>query len=561
MLTSLRRSVVLWIILGACRPAASPQAPVEVLRFSAIPDIDADEQARQLEPLRRYLEAELGTRVEYVPTPDYAATVDALAQGKVHLAWLGGLTFLQARSRTSKVRPLVQRAEDAAFTSKVIASARSGITRLAELSGKTVAFGARLSTSGHLMPRYFLAEKAGLVPERDFGAVMFSGAHDRTARAVEGGQADAGVLSSVVWDRLVNEGKVDVAKVRAIYTTPAYHDYTWTVRTDLPAGFTDRLRQAFLGLDGQQPVHRMVLEALHASRFVETAVEPYEILELAARQAQITYRRWPDVLKLTSIPDVLPEALHSRFEPLRRYLEQALAIDVEFVPSSSYDAAVSALVRGEAHLAWLGGLTFVQAQQQRGDLRPIVQRAEDAQFRSVFIAGAKSGIEELAQLRGKSFCFGARLSTSGHVMPRHFLREAALVPEVDFASVTYSGSHSTTVEQVVSGRADAGVLSASAWDELVQAKRVDPAQVRAFFVTPTYFDYNWTVRGDLPLELIELLTQAFLELDPDNQVHKVILELQRASRFIPSRPENYAHIAAVAERLNLSYEPWPWVAR
>jgi phosphonate transport system substrate-binding protein len=70
-------------------------------------------------------------------------------------------------------------------------------------------------------------------------------------------------------------------------------------------------------------------------------------------------------------------------------------------------------------------------------------------------------------------------------------------------------------------------------------------------VTPPYYDYNWTVRGNLDPAVVKKLTAAFLKLDPGDRQHKEILDLQRATRFVPTSPENYKGIEAAARAAGL----------
>ncbi|MBP8052040.1 MAG: putative selenate ABC transporter substrate-binding protein, partial [Aeromonas sp.] len=216
-----------WIFALTTLLASLGATAAEPLRVSAIPDEAPTELQRKFAPLGEYLAEKTGREVVFVPVNDYAAVVEALAAGKLDMAWLGGFTYVQAHRRADKVVPLVQRQEDAQFTSKFIANADSGIKTLADTRGKDFAFGSPSSTSGHLMPRHFLAEQ-GINPERDFAHVAFSGAHDATLAWVASGKVPAGALNASVWDKLVEEGKVDTAKVKVIWTTPTYFDYNWT---------------------------------------------------------------------------------------------------------------------------------------------------------------------------------------------------------------------------------------------------------------------------------------------------------------------------------------------
>lgn len=255
-----------------------------VLRISAIPDENPTELQRKFSKVATYLAKETGMRVEYTPVTDYASVVEGLAAKKVDLAWLGGFTFVQTRLRTGNAIPIVQRVEDEKFTSKFIAGTASGVNSLADLKGKNFAFGSVSSTSGHLMPRYFLLQNK-LNPEKDFKRVAFSGAHDATALQVESGRVEAGVLNASVWEKLVHEKKVDTRKVQVIWTTPPYYDYNWTVRGDLDPGLVKKLTTAFLKLDPKDPVHKELLHLQRASRFIATTPENYKGIEAAARSA------------------------------------------------------------------------------------------------------------------------------------------------------------------------------------------------------------------------------------------------------------------------------------
>ncbi|MFZ5510939.1 MAG: putative selenate ABC transporter substrate-binding protein [Pseudomonadota bacterium] len=278
--------------------------------------------------------------------------------------------------------------------------------------------------------------------------------------------------------------------------------------------------------------------------FVRLALAAAAALQAFVAQAQGS-------LRVSAIPDEAPTELQRKFAPLGKYLEKETGMKVEFVPVTDYAAVVEALATRKIDLAWLGGFTFVQARlRTNGRVIPIVQRQEDAAFTSRFIT-THADIKTLADLKGRSFAFGSPSSTSGHLMPRHFLLQAGVDPERDLKNVAFSGAHDATAAFVQSGRVDAGVLNASVWDKLVEQKKVDAARVRVFATTPPYFDYNWTVRGDLDPALVRSLTQAFLKLDPANSEHKEIMALQRASRFIPTRSENYDGIEAAARSAGL----------
>ena len=246
------------------------------------------------------------------------------------------------------------------------------------------------------------------------------------------------------------------------------------------------------------------------------------------------------VFRVTTIPEEAATEQVRKFGPLVKYLEKQLGMKVEFIPVNDYPAAVEALVNKQVEMVWFGGFTHVQAQlRSGGKIIPIAQREEDTKFRSVFVAQTDSGIKTLADLKGKQVSFGSASSTSGHLMPRTFLLEAGIDPEKDLKRVAYSGAHDATIASVVSGRVDAAALDITVWRKFVEDKKVDTAKVDVFYTTPTFYNYNWSVHADLPAALREKVTRALLGLSMDTAEGKEILTLNRATRYIPARAEDY----------------------
>jgi phosphonate transport system substrate-binding protein len=258
------------------------------------------------------------------------------------------------------------------------------------------------------------------------------------------------------------------------------------------------------------------------------------------------------VLRVTTIPEEAATEQMRKFGPIVKYLEQKMGMKVEFTPVSDYPAAVETLVNKNIELAWLGGFTFVQAQNRSGGkIIPIAQREEDTRFQSVFIAKTDSGIKTLADLKGKQVSFGSQSSTSGHLMPRSFLLQANIDPDRDFKRVAYSGAHDATIASVVSGKVEAAALDITVWQKFVKENKVDTQAVNVFYTTPGYFNYNWSVHADMPVALREKLTKALTDLDPATAQGKEILDLNRASRYIPTKAENYKGIETAARSAGL----------
>ena len=258
------------------------------------------------------------------------------------------------------------------------------------------------------------------------------------------------------------------------------------------------------------------------------------------------------VFRVTTIPEEVATEQVRKFTPIATYLEKKLGMKVEFTPVSDYPAAVEALVNKKVDLVWFGGFTHVQAQiRSGGKIVPIAQREEDTKFQSVFIAKTDSGIKTLSDLKGKQVSFGSQSSTSGHLMPRHFLLQAKIDPDKDFKRVAYSGAHDATIASVVSGKVEAAALDITVWKKFVGENKVDTKAVDVFYTTPPYFNYNWSVHADMPADLRSKVTKALLDLDANTAEGKEILQLNRATRYIPTAAENYKGIEAAGKSAGL----------
>ena len=275
------------IVAAALLTAACGGSSAPALYIGGIPDQDVSILEARFKLLAEYLSDETGADVRYLPSHSYAALVTGWRNDEVHFAWYGGLTGVQARLAVAGSKAVAQRITDENFTSVFVAAPDSGITSFDDLRGRTFTFGSESSTSGHLMPRFFLSE-AGIDPERDFAGVAYSGSHDATWKQVEAGAVEAGALNANVWNTRVSNGDVDLAKVDVFFTTPGYVDYHWVVRPGLDAvhgaGFTQRLVDAVLKLDATNGGReREIMDAFQAERFIPTTNENYQPIETIAR--------------------------------------------------------------------------------------------------------------------------------------------------------------------------------------------------------------------------------------------------------------------------------------
>jgi len=262
-----------------------------------------------------------------------------------------------------------------------------------------------------------------------------------------------------------------------------------------------------------------------------------------------------------AIPDQDPELLQRRFGLLTDYLIEELDVPVEYIPVTDYAASVTAFRVGDLDMVWFGGLTGVQARLQVDDAQAVIQRDNDDQFHSIFIANTGSGITPfedvngLRQLEGHSFTFGSESSTSGRLMPQFYLNQAGVELSEFKGEAGFSGSHNTTIELVEAGSYEAGVLNEKVWLSHLESGDVDLDKVQVIWRTPAFYDYHWVIRPDVVERygegFIERVTQAFTQLDSDNPDHEEILDLFSAEKFIVTENGNYIEIETVGRDIGM----------
>jgi phosphonate transport system substrate-binding protein len=268
-LSALSLSLISPVVLGA------------TFTFTAIPDEDESQLRTRFDKVAAYLETELGVDVKYVPVKSYSAAVSAFRTNQVQLAWFGGLSGVQARRLVPGSEAIAQGFEDQFFKSYIIAHHSTGLNateKLGELNGYTLTFGSKDSTSGRLMPQYFLEQSTQQKLDKVFKRIGFSGDHSRTISQVEAGVYQLGAVNYKVWDSAVEQAQVDTSKVSVIWQSPSYPDYQWTVRAGTDAqfgqGFKAKLTAALLNMQD-----KALLESFPRASFVKASNSDYQPIE------------------------------------------------------------------------------------------------------------------------------------------------------------------------------------------------------------------------------------------------------------------------------------------
>ncbi|MAB51902.1 MULTISPECIES: putative selenate ABC transporter substrate-binding protein [Marinobacter] len=269
---------------------SSATVSAQTLVFTAIPDEDETKLVERFRGIADYLAGELDVDVRYIPVKSYAAAVSAFRNNQVQLAWFGGLSGVQARELVPGSEAIAQGVEDKAFYTHFIAHKSTGLDEMEtlsdELRGKTFTFGSKGSTSGRLIPEYYIRESFDDSPDDVFSRVGFSGNHTRTLRLVEAGTYDVGAINFSVWDKEMENGNIDTDAVKVIWTTPSYPNYQWSVRGDVNEqfgeGFQKRLQEALLAMDDPE-----LLESFPRSGFIPVSNDAYEPIRVVGKQIGI----------------------------------------------------------------------------------------------------------------------------------------------------------------------------------------------------------------------------------------------------------------------------------
>ncbi len=279
--------VLALFMLAVTTVAVAPLADAQTFVFTAIPDQDETRLKARFSKVADYLQGQLGVEVRYIPVKSYAAAVTAFRNDQVQLAWFGGLSGVQARRLVPGSEALAQGREDMAFVSYFIAHESAGLTESKDfpkgIAGKSFTFGSKGSTSGRLMPEFYIRQAFGKAPGEVFERVGFSGNHSRTIALVQSGSYQVGAVNYAVWENELKKGKIDTGKVRIIWRTPTYPDYQWTIRGDVDKrfgeGFADKVRAALIGMKDKE-----LLDAFPRSAFIPAQNADYAPIEDTGKQ-------------------------------------------------------------------------------------------------------------------------------------------------------------------------------------------------------------------------------------------------------------------------------------
>ncbi len=274
---------------------------------------------------------------------------------------------------------------------------------------------------------------------------------------------------------------------------------------------------------------------------------------VACAEERVDQAETADPILIAVLPDQSKDTLVSQYAALLDYLESETSLEIELEIPLDYSDLLDQFDAGRVDLAWFGGLTFTQA-ERRSQAVPLVFRDVDLQFTSCYLTKSSDKRTTISEFEGEDFSFGPSLSTSGHLMPRHFMMDDGLDPEQFFASIRHSAGHDQTATWVANGTVALGVANCVIVGSLFGNGLLGNDDVRIIETTPPYSDYVWAVRASLPERTKLTLLDAFLALDASIPEHREILRSQGANAYFPAASENFAMVRMAADRAGLFAE-------
>lgn len=257
-----------------------------------------------------------------------------------------------------------------------------------------------------------------------------------------------------------------------------------------------------------------------------------------------------DVLRVSVQPHRDTERLKDFYQPLMRYLEQELNVKVQWVSVADYQQQLDQFHNGEVDLTLFGGYAFIKAlEKDKAD--PLVMRDIDFRFTSYFLVANNNIASKVSELKGQSFSFGSKLSTSGHIMPRFFLSTQGIVPETFFSEVLYSNAHDTTFQLVQDGIVDVGVANSVLIDQLLKETKTGRNNVKILSETPPYPNYVWAARNGLPETLKTNIIEAFIKLSIDDKEDSKLLQKMGVNHYFPANSDDFEPIRKISHQLDM----------
>lgn len=219
------------------------------LNIAMSPSQNSAEQLQKRQLLVDYLQKELGLPVNVETPPDYETAIKLIVEDKVQMAYLGPLSYVQARQRNFQLEPIVayidKRTGRPWYTSVIVANSEKGIKAIPDLAGKRFGFVNPSSTSGYLVPTAHLKNN-NIDPEQDFAEIKYTGSHNKNAAALESGELDAIGINKPTYLKALKSGQLPSEKYQVIWESDPIPNAPIVISKQLSADLKSNLQRALI---------------------------------------------------------------------------------------------------------------------------------------------------------------------------------------------------------------------------------------------------------------------------------------------------------------------------
>jgi phosphonate transport system substrate-binding protein len=254
----------------------------------------------------------------------------------------------------------------------------------------------------------------------------------------------------------------------------------------------------------------------------------------------------PATLKVALLPDENASTVIKNNQPLKKCLEEKLHKKIELVVTTDYSSMIEAMRHGRIDVAYFGPLSYVLA-KSKSEIEPFaaLERKGSTTYQGVIVANAAAGIKSLKDIKGKNMAFGDPASTSSHLIPKSLLAAQGLQAKKDYKE-HFVGAHDAVALTVQTGKADAGGLSKTIFESLVERGIIKPDKVKVVAESKPFPEYPWVLRSNLKPELKKQIASAFLGIKD-----KAVLKAFKADGFAPITDKDYDVVRNLAHMLNV----------
>jgi len=517
------------------------QKPIRIGVASMITPI---ETVKYYQDLVEYVSKKMDVPVEMIHRRTYEEMDRMLEKGEVDVAFICSAPYVRDKREFGVELLVVPVVNGSVFYhSYIIVHKDSNIRTFEDLKGKRFAFTDPRSNSGKLYAEYYLA-KRGYTPEDFFGKYIYTYSHNKSVELVAKRIVDGASVESLVYNYMKTKGSPYPVQTKIIQESPPFGIVPVVVTKGVPTFLKEKLREVFLNMH-RDPEGKKILDAMLIDRFAVVTDANYDsIREMESfvsqfRGAKKTKEEPSNTVYFGVIPRDNPRIAYEKYQPLMDYLSEHSPYKYELVLKKDYEDTINALGMGEIHVAILGPLAYLEAHKYYGAvciLKGITEKGKSFD-RSVIVAKKESPIENIEDIKGKSFAFASPKSTSGNLIPRYMLADAGIHLEAlkEYKNFNY---HDSVVKWVLRGKYDAGAV------RKVVADRYLPFGLKIIALSDPIPTAPVVIGPKTPYVIVEDVKSQLLNISKTEEGREVLKRLDPSFRggFVTAKDSDYERI-------------------